>query len=201
MLSRWRRAPFLFYAAGFALVWGFTLQSGLNTSVAGVACAMTAPVGARRPGQDSVLKYFMDSLHPYVAYGVLPLFALTAAGFPIAGLGSGPRPSPIALGLMLALAIGKPAGVFGFSLFAALVRIARRPTGATWLELLGAALLSGMGFTASLFFGRLAFAAGPAQNQARMGIVAGSLIAMLAGAAVFARAHALRGAGAEEPSG
>jgi len=203
VVSRWRRTPFLFYAVGFALVWGFTLESGLNTSLAGVACAMTVPVGARRAGQESVLKFFMDSLHPYVAYGVLPLFAFTAAGFSISGVGGRRDPSLIELGLILALAVGKPVGVFGFSVLATLARVARRPAGATWLELFGVSLLTGMGFTASLFFGRAAFAGAPAaaQDQARMAIIVGSLIAMLAGAVVLVRAKGLRRAQADEQRG
>jgi Na+:H+ antiporter, NhaA family len=191
LLSRWRRAPFLFYAVGFAVVWAFTLDSGVGTSLAGVACAMVVPVGARRVGQESVLKYFMDSIHPYVAYAVLPLFAFTAAGLPISPVASHLVTSPISLGLLLALAVGKPLGVFGFSGLAAFARLARRPTGATWLELFGAALLCGVGVTASLFFGRMSFASGDV-DQARLGIFAGSLVAMLAGAAVFIGANARR---------
>src|SRR5208283_5156404 len=100
------------------LAWAFTLQSGLEPALAGLACALTVPVGARRVGQESVLVFFMDSLHPYVAYAILPLFAFTAAGvaFPVW------RPmqalSPVSLGLVLALAVGKPLGVFGFSALA-----------------------------------------------------------------------------------
>lgn len=191
LLSRWRRAPFLFYAVGFAVVLAFTLDSGVGTSLAGVACAMVVPVGARRVGQESVLKYFMDSIHPYVAYAVLPLFAFTAAGLPISPVASHLVTSPISLGLLLALAVGKPLGVFGFSGLAAFARLARRPTGATWLELFGAALLCGVGVTASLFFGRMSFASRDV-DQARLGIFAGSLVAMLAGAAVFIGANARR---------
>jgi NhaA family Na+:H+ antiporter len=152
---------------------------------------MVVPVGARRVGQESVLKYFMDSIHPYVAYAVLPLFAFTAAGLPISPVASHLVTSPISLGLLLALAVGKPLGVFGFSGLAAFARLARRPTGATWLELFGAALLCGVGVTASLFFGRMSFASGDV-DQARLGIFAGSLVAMLAGAAVFIGANARR---------
>jgi NhaA family Na+:H+ antiporter len=84
--------------------------------------------------------------------------------------------------------------VFGFSGLAALARLARRPTGATWLELFGAALLCGVGITASLFFGRMSFAGGAAGDldEARLGIFAGSLLATLAGAAVFLVANAWR---------
>ena len=64
----------------------FTLKSGISTSLAGVAAAFTVPIGPRRPGQEGVLKHFMQSLHPYVAFAILPLFAFTAAGFSFAGL-------------------------------------------------------------------------------------------------------------------
>ena len=84
-LGRWRSAPFLFYAIGYLLVWGFTLKSGVSTSVAGVLAAFTVPIGPRRRGQESALRFFMDSLHPYVAFGILPLFAFAAAGFSFAG--------------------------------------------------------------------------------------------------------------------
>ena len=114
LLSRWKKAPFLFYAAGFLVVWGFTLESGISTSLAGVACAFAVPIGARRAGQESVLKFFMDSLHPYVAFAILPLFAFAAAGASLGGLGAaGFAPMPI--GVALGLLIGKPLGVFGFS--------------------------------------------------------------------------------------
>jgi len=194
LLSRWKRAPFLFYAAGFVAVWGLTLESGVNTSLAGVACALTVPIGARRAGQESVLQYFMDSLHPYVAYAILPLFAFAAAGFSLRGLHAHDILAPMPLGIALALLIGKPLGVFGFSFLAVASRIGRRPTGTTWLELLGVAMLCGVGFTMSLYIGALAFGdAGPlAQTQVRLAVVAGSLASALAGAALLAWAQARR---------
>ena len=85
-LGRWRRAPYLFYVAGFIFVWAATLRSGLNPAFAGIACALAVPVGERRPGRESVLADFIASLHPWVAWGVLPLYAFTAAGVPLIGL-------------------------------------------------------------------------------------------------------------------
>ena len=194
LLSRWKRAPFAFYAVGFLVVWGFTLESGVNTSIAGVACALTVPIGARRAGQEGVLKYFMDSLHPYVAFAILPLFAFAAAGFSFQGLGAHQLVSSVPLGIVLALAVGKPIGVFGFSLLAAGLRVGRRPTGTTWWELLGVAMLCGVGFTMSLFIGALAFDAGDglAQTQARLGVIAGSLASVLTGGALLAWAQVRR---------
>ena len=198
LLSRWKRAPFLFYAAGFLVVWGFTLESGINTSLAGVACAFTVPIGARRAGQESVLTFFMDSLHPYVAFAILPLFAFTAAGFSLRGLSVVQAVSPMPLGVALGLMIGKPLGVFGFSLLAVVIRAGRRPAGTRWLELLGAAMLCGVGFTMSLYIGALAFGeADPlALAQVRLAVIAGSLASALAGGGLLAwaqRRRTLRG--------
>ena len=194
VVSRWKRTPFFFYGAGFLLVWAFTLQSGVNTSIAGIACALTVPVGARRADQESVLKYFMDSLHPYVAFAILPLFAFTAAGFSFKNLSAAALFSPMPLGIALALLIGKTTGVFGFSLLGAAARIGRRPSGASWSELLGVAVLCGVGFTMSLFLGALAFGDGDAlaQSQVRLGVIAGSVASVMAGGALMAWLQARR---------
>ena len=193
-VSRWRRAPYLLYAVGFAVVWVFTLESGVNVSLAGIACAITTPVGARRPGQESVLKYFMDSLHPYVAYLILPLFAFTAAGFSFGDLTAVQMTMPMPLGLALALLVGKPLGVFAASALAVVTRLGRRPAGTTWLELLGVSMLCGIGFTMSLYIGGLAFPAldALAQSQVRLGVLAGSVASALAGGALMVRAQTLR---------
>ncbi len=199
-LSRWRRAPFLFYAAGFALVWGFTLKSGISTSLAGVACAFAVPVGTRRPGQDSVLKFFMDSLHPYVAFAILPLYAFTAAGFSLSRLSGASIADALPLGIAAALVVGKPVGVFGAASLAAALRLARRPAGTTWLELLGVAMLCGVGFTLSLFIGALTTDPTNAltQDQLRLGVIAGSLGSTVLGGAVLRLAQRARAARGED---
>jgi Na+:H+ antiporter, NhaA family len=192
LLGRWRNAPNLFYAAAFALVWAFTLKSGISTALAGVAAAMTFPIGGRRPGQPGVLQHAIDSLHPYVAYFVLPLFAFTAAGVSFQGLSVTALASPVALGVALALFLGKQAGLFGATALAIGLKLARRPTGARWLELYGVCLLCGVGFTLSLFIGDLAFQ-GPGRDQVRLGVLAGSLASAVCGMAVLAWAQARRG--------
>ena len=195
-VSRWRRAPFLLYAVGFVLVWAFTLESGVSTSIAGVACAMTTPVGARRPGQESTLKYFMDSLHPYVAYLILPLFAFTAAGFSFSSLETGHLTAAMPVGIAIALLVGKPLGVFGVAALSVATRLGRRPSGSTWIELLGVALLCGVGFTMSLYIGALAFLPTDAiaQAQVRFGVIVGSAGSVLAGGALMAWAQSRRAA-------
>lgn len=192
ILSRVRRGPLLLYALGFVLVWAFCLKSGVSTSIAGVACAMTVPVGARRPGGESMLTSFMDSLHPWVAYGILPLFAFAAAGFSFHGLGWTAATSPVTLGIALALLVGKPLGVFGVAGMAAVLKLGRRPAGASWLELFGVAALAGVGFTMSLYLAELAFPDALAQSEARLGVIAGSLASICLGSLVLAWANARR---------
>jgi NhaA family Na+:H+ antiporter len=199
LLSEWTDAPFLLRAIGYLLLGGFTLKSGINTSLAGVAAALTVPVGPRRPGQEPVLRNFMRSLHPYVAFGVLPLFAFTATGISFEGMSFKDLLSPAPLGIAAALFIGKQAGVMTAVWIAIRSGLARRPTGATWLELYGVALLCGVGFTLSLFMGALVFApaASLADREAVLGVVAGSVASMLAGAGVLSiaarRRRAARG--------
>lgn len=194
LMSRWKSAPYLFYAAFFVLAWAFCLKSGLNTSLAGVAAAMTVPVEPRKPGHEGPLKHFMESLHPYVAYLILPLFAFAAAGFSFEGLSLSTLLSPVPLGVALGLFLGKQIGVFGFAAAVIGLKLARRPTGAKWLELYGVSLLCGVGFTMSLFIGGLAFDPHDAlaQTEVRMGVIAGSILSVLVGMAVLSYAQRQR---------
>jgi NhaA family Na+:H+ antiporter len=194
LLGRWRRAPYLLYAVGFVVVWGFMLKSGISTSLAGVAAAATIPLEARKVGRPGVLEDFMEGLHPYVAFLILPLFAFCAAGFSIRGLGLSDLFGPVALGVAAGLFIGKQIGVFGAASLVIGLKLARRPTGAKWVELYGLSLLCGIGFTMSLFIGQLAFPLtdAAAEAQVRIGVVVGSLASTLAGMAVLAWSQARR---------
>ena len=195
LLMRWRAAPYLLYAIGFLLVWGFTLKSGISTSVAGVAAAMAIPIEPRKPGRPGVLEDFMESLHPYVAYLILPLFAFCAAGFDVGRLTLGDLFGPVALGVAVALFLGKPLGVFGAIALICRLKVARRPMGTKWVELFGMSLLTGIGFTMSLFIGELAFPGGMEQGQVRAGVIVGSLLSTLAGVGVLSWAQRRRLAG------
>jgi NhaA family Na+:H+ antiporter len=137
----------------------------------------------------------MEGLHPYVAFLVLPLFAFTAAGFSVRAVGLSDLFGPIALGVAAGLFIGKQIGVFGAAALVMGLKLARRPTGATWVELYGLSLLCGIGFTMSLFIGELAFPPGDiaAETQVRIGVVVGSLLSTVAGMALLAWAQARRG--------
>jgi len=200
LLSRWQKAPRTLFAAGFLLIWGFTLRSGISTSVAGFACALTVPVGWRRPEQESVIKAFQDALHPYVAYAILPLFAFVSAGVSVESLPVGALLTPPALGVALGLALGKPIGVIGFTFLTVAARLGRKPLGASWPELFGVALLCGAGFTLSFFLSSLAFAP-PQQPAVRVAVILGSLIPVLAGGLLLRQLQTARDArgGEREP--
>jgi NhaA family Na+:H+ antiporter len=192
-MGRWRSAPYLFYAVGFILLWGFTLKSGVNTSLAGVAAAMTVPLAPKKPGGRGVLQEMMEALHPYVAFFILPLFALTAAGFSLRGLG-GEVWGPVSIGIAVALFVGKQVGVFGAAAAVIGLKLVRRPMGAKWLELYGVSVLCGIGFTMSLYIGGLAFHETDtlAHAQVRLGVAVGSLASTLLGMAVLAWSQAKR---------
>ncbi|HEX7885454.1 MAG TPA: Na+/H+ antiporter NhaA [Phenylobacterium sp.] len=176
-MSRWRAAPYSFWAIGGVLLWGFTLKSGVNTSLAGVAVAFCLPLEPKRPGGQGVLSETMEALHPYVAFFILPVFAFVAAGFRLGGEAGGAIFGTVSLGVAAGLFFGKQIGVFGAAALAIGLKWARRPTGAKWLELYGVSALCGVGFTMSLFIGGLAFPGADALHQAqvRAGVVLGSL--------------------------
>ncbi len=193
-LSEWRDAPLLLRLIGYLLLIAFTLKSGVNTSLAGVAAALTVPIRGARPGQEPVLARFLRSLHPYVAYGVLPLFAFSAAGVSLRDVDAGDLVGPAPLAILAALVLGKQAGVLGAAWIAIRSGLARRPTGASWLELYGLSALCGVGFTMSLFMTALAF--GPDRHgtepAAVLAVMIASLIAALWGGGVLASAAARR---------
>jgi NhaA family Na+:H+ antiporter len=193
LLGRWRRAPYLAYALGLLILWALTLRSGISPAVGGAVAAAVIPIGARKLGRPGMLEDFMENLHPYVAYLILPLFAFAAAGFAFRGVGLSDLFGPVALGVAAGLAVGKPLGVFAAASAVIGLKLARRPTGLRWVELAGVSLLCGAGFTMSLFVGQLAFpATGGEQAQLRLGVIAGSFVATVAGWAVLAWANARR---------
>ena len=187
-----KRPPVILYAIGAVLVWAFCLKSGVATSVGAVAAALTVPAGERRPGDAGLAHGMVQALGPYVSFLILPIFAFAAAGFPLSGLRPGDVTSPVALGVLLGLVVGKPIGVFGASWLAVKLGIAQRPEGADWGQVLGASVLCGVGFTMSLYLASLAFPTGdPSATAGQLGVVTASLLATAAGLALLMRRAAL----------
>lgn len=180
-IGRWKQIPPLLFAAAFLVVWAFTLKSGVNTSLAGVAAALTVPIKPRRDGEEGVLKHYMEALHPYVAYGILPFFAFVAAGFSFSAFPAEGILAPLPMGIALGLLLGKPIGVFGAAALASALKLGQRPSGSTWLQLFGVSMLCGVGFTMSLFIGGLAFHDSATASEVQLGVVAGSVLSVIAG--------------------
>jgi NhaA family Na+:H+ antiporter len=170
--------PFL---VGFMLLWVAVLQSGVHATIAGVLAALTIPLG--KGEAYSPLKRLEHSIHPYVMFGIVPLFGFASAGVTIPGIEAVLDPLP--LGIALGLFLGKQAGVFGAVWLADKTGIAPKPTHLRWTHIYGAALLCGVGFTMSLFIGALAFTEPLLVDEAKIGTLAGSLLSGVLGFAVL----------------
>ena len=173
-------APYL--VIGIVL-WVCVLKSGVHATLAGVVTAFFIP--AAKPGADqhSPLDSILHDLHPWVAFGILPLFAFVNAGVALEGLSLDQVTAPIPFGIMLGLLLGKPIGVLLFTVIAVFAFKAALPQNATWRQMTGIACLCGIGFTMSLFIAGLAFAEGGAgyARVDRLGILIGSLLSAVVG--------------------
>ncbi|QYF87190.1 Na+/H+ antiporter NhaA [Brevundimonas sp. PAMC22021] len=177
-----------FWVLGFALVWYLTVLSGLSTSLTAVAFAAIVPIQPRAEDGQSPLKEAMHDLHPWNAFLVLPLFAFAKAGVSFAGLSFEQAFAPLVVAVALGLFLGKQVGVFGAAWLASALRIGARPSGASWIQVYGVALLCGVGFTMSLFIGVLAFPGAvdsPEQIEVKLGVIGGSVLSALAAALVL----------------
>jgi NhaA family Na+:H+ antiporter len=165
------------YLIGFALLWYAMLASGIHATIAGVLAALTVPLG--RGETRSPLKRLEHAIHPWVMFGIMPLFGLASAGVEI---GKIEILQPLPLAIMAGLFLGKQIGVFGAIWLAIRVKLAPMPPSARWSELYGASVLCGIGFTMSLFIGALAFQGSPQSIElAKIGTLAGSLLSAIAG--------------------
>jgi NhaA family Na+:H+ antiporter len=164
-----------------ALLWVFVLKSGVHATLAGVAVAFAIPMRSRQNQSYSPVRHVEHLLHPWVAFGILPLFAFANAGLDLRGITLATILSPLPLGIMAGLFFGKSVGIFGFSWLAIKSGLARLPQGAGWAQLYGIAQMCGVGFTMSLFIASLAFENDPATAlfSDRLGIIGGSLLSAL----------------------
>jgi NhaA family Na+:H+ antiporter len=171
------------------ILWVCVLKSGVHATLAGVALALCIPLRTRN-AETSPLLALEHALHPWVAYAILPLFAFANAGVSLAGMTVESFTHPVPMGIAVGLLLGKTVGVFGLTWVAVKLRLAALPAGAGWGQLLGVAILCGIGFTMSLFVGSLAFVPGSSEyaGMDRMGILTGSFFAAVIGYAVTAMA-------------
>ena len=184
-----------------AATWTLVHASGVHATVAGVLLGFTVPVLRSRAagGPEAgpgLAEHFEHRLRPLSAGLAVPVFAFFAAGVPVGGL-AGLRESlsdPLTLGIVAGLLVGKPIGVFGTTWLVARFTHATLDEDLEWLDVLGVALLAGIGFTVSLLIGELAFGGGAgAQDHAKVGILTGSLVsALVASVLVKSRDRAYR---------
>ncbi len=180
-----RLAPYLVIGAG---LWWLVLLSGVHATVAGVVLALTIPLRRSKAAPDdmtSPLHRLEHGLSPWVGFLIVPVFGLANAGVSFAGMQAGVLLQPVTLGVALGLFLGKQVGVFGAAAVVIRLRLANLPVGASWPQLYGVALLCGIGFTMSLFIGLLAFPDPAVQDEVKVGVLAGSLMSALCGAALL----------------
>jgi NhaA family Na+:H+ antiporter len=171
------------------ILWVCVLKSGVHATLAGVTLAFCIPLRTKN-AEPSPLLTLEHALHPWVAYGILPLFAFANAGLSLSGVTVESFTHDVPMGIAVGLLLGKTIGVYGLTWLAVKIGIATLPQGANWGQVLGVAILCGIGFTMSLFVGSLAFVPGSSEyaGMDRMGILTGSILAALIGYAVTAAA-------------
>jgi len=172
------------------VLWVSVLKSGVHATLAGVALAFTIPLAStdKQGNAFSLSKTMEHVLHYWVAFLILPLFAFMNAGVDLRGISFAQMSGNVPLGIMLGLFIGKQAGVFGFSWLAIKLGLASMPAASSWRHLYGVAVLTGIGFTMSLFIDSLAFEDDMVYRSAdKLAVLVGSFLSGLAGYLILRR--------------
>ena len=186
--NKFRVDRILPYMLAAMVLWFCVLNSGIHATIAGVLAALTIPL-RRRDGSD-LLEDVEHPLLPWNAYLVVPIFGFANAGVDVRELGLDALLDPLPLAVAAGLVVGKQAGIFALVFSVDKLGIAKKPAGCTWPEVWGVTVLCGIGFTMSLFIGELAFpgmdgAARMLRDEAKIGILLGSLISAVAGYSIL----------------
>ncbi|WP_276835656.1 Na+/H+ antiporter NhaA [Megasphaera stantonii] len=184
-LSRRNVQSVLLYLIGGGLLWYAFLQGGIHPTIAGVLLGFSIPAGTEETHGESLLRKLEHRLTPWSAFFVMPVFALSNAGIAIDGGSVGNLLTPVGLGIMAGLFLGKPLGIFLSAYGLIRLRVVALPAGVRTAHFLGAGMLGGIGFTMSLFIAALAFTDGQALMTAKTAVVAASVLSGLAGTAMF----------------
>ena len=181
ILNKFNIKKFIPYLIVGIFMWDFTHQSGIHATISGVLLAITIP--HRKKNKDfSLLIKIEHSISPYVAFGIMPLFAFANAGVSLEGLSLSSLFKQVPLGILLGLFIGKQLGVFLFSYVSIKLKLAQMPNNSNWYNLYGVGILTGIGFTMSLFVGNLAFVENVQYIEGvKIGVLTGSLLSTLTG--------------------
>ena len=181
ILNRLNVRSFIPYLIVGIFLWEFTHQSGIHATIAGVLLALTIPHDTKKE-KNSLLLKLEHAISPYVAFGIMPIFAFANAGVSLEGLSFATLLNPVPLGIVCGLFFGKQIGVFLFSYLSILFKFADKPNNSNWMSLYAVSILTGIGFTMSLFVGNLAFANNlEFSDGVKIGVLTGSLLSTLCG--------------------
>ncbi|MDB2693547.1 Na+/H+ antiporter NhaA [Candidatus Pelagibacter bacterium] len=180
-LNKFGVKKFIPYLIIGAFMWFFTYKSGIHATIAGVLLASTIPHRIKEKDFSLLIK-LEHAISPYVAFMIMPIFAFANAGVSLEGLSLSSLLEPVPLGILLGLFVGKQVGVMVLSFIAVKFGVAQMPDKSSWLSLYGVSILTGVGFTMSLFVGNLAFAESIQYiDGVKIGVLAGSLLSTVFG--------------------
>jgi NhaA family Na+:H+ antiporter len=173
------------YALIGVFIWVCVLKSGVHATLAGVAIAFAIPLKTGTPGAESPLRRCEHALHPWVSFAIMPIFAFANAGVSLGDVTLQTLLQPLTLGIAFGLFIGKQLGVMLTAFLGAALGLFQLPEKVRWPQMYGAAVLTGIGFTMSLFIGTLAFEGPESAAPLRIGVLAGSIASALLGYGVL----------------
>jgi NhaA family Na+:H+ antiporter len=180
-LNKFNVRNFIPYLLVGILLWEFTHQSGIHATISGVLLALLIPHD-KIDKKKSLLLKLEHAIAPYVAFGIMPLFAFANAGVSLEGINLRSLLNPVPLGILCGLFFGKQIGVFFFAYMSVKLNFAQKPNNYNWMSLYAVSVLTGIGFTMSLFVGNLAFANSPMYlDGVKIGVLSGSLLSTLVG--------------------
>ena len=180
-LNKLNIRAFIPYLLVGILLWEFTHKSGIHATIAGVLLALLIPHDKINKDRSLLLK-LEHAIAPYVAFGIMPLFAFANAGVSLKGININSLLNPVPLGLLCGLFFGKQIGVFLFAYISVKLNLAQKPNDSNWVALYAVSVLTGIGFTMSLFVGNLAFVNSPMYlDGVKIGVLSGSLLSTLMG--------------------
>lgn len=188
IMNRMRVGSMIPFILATVLLWYCVLYSGVHATIAGVLAAFMIPM--HRTDSHSMVENMEHALVPWNAYLVVPLFGFANAGVNLSGIGMDALFDPLPLAVAAGLVLGKQVGVFSMVWAAVKLRIVDKPAGCSWAEIWGVSVLCGIGFTMSLFIGELAFPGSDEmarllRDEAKIGILVGSLISAVLGYAIL----------------
>jgi NhaA family Na+:H+ antiporter len=170
------------------LVWYATLRSGVHATIGGVLLGLLTPARPLPGAEHAPVDDLIHRLHPWVAFVIMPLFALCNAGVALDASSLGDAQTQrVAIAVVMGLLLGKPVGITLFAWLAVRAGVAELPNRVGWSQIVGAGVLAGIGFTVALFIAALAFEDTRFVAGAKVGILAASLLATVLGAALLAR--------------